>query len=92
MTGRGMQGCSTITQRHVTPYCFDQDRTVSGKLERMAMFLKSDRRGGKGDTAAQAYYRVGAHDVTGEQGSCPGCGRRAGATGRLPAPTAARGG
>ncbi|MGV9252194.1 transglycosylase domain-containing protein [Streptomyces sp. NPDC003697] len=67
LTGKGMQGGSTITQQYVKNYYLNQDQTVTRKLKEMVISLKVDRQMSKEDILAgyinTSYYGRGAYGV-----------------------------
>ncbi|MET9443949.1 transglycosylase domain-containing protein [Streptomyces sp. NPDC006610] len=67
LSGKGMQGGSTITQQYVKNYYLTQEQTVSRKLKELVISLKVDRRLSKDDILAgyinTSYYGRGAYGI-----------------------------
>ncbi|MFD9327583.1 transglycosylase domain-containing protein [Streptomyces sp. NPDC060065] len=67
LSGKGLQGGSTITQQYVKNFYLTQDQTVTRKLKEMVISLKVDRQTSKDDILAgyinTAYYGRTAYGI-----------------------------
>ncbi|WP_369183948.1 transglycosylase domain-containing protein [Streptomyces sp. Y1] len=67
LTGKGMQGGSTITQQYVKNYYLTQDRTVERKGRELLIALKVDQQRSKNEILAgylnSSYYGRGAYGI-----------------------------
>ncbi|MFF6983833.1 transglycosylase domain-containing protein [Streptomyces sp. NPDC008343] len=67
LSGKGMQGGSTITQQYVKNYYLTQEQTVTRKLKELVISLKVDRQMSKDDILAgyinTSYYGRGAYGI-----------------------------
>ncbi|MEV7287209.1 transglycosylase domain-containing protein [Streptomyces sp. NPDC093252] len=67
LSGRGMQGGSTITQQYVKNYYLTQEQTVTRKLKELVISLKVDRETSKDDILAgyinTSYYGRNAYGI-----------------------------
>lgn len=67
LSGKGLQGGSTITQQYVKNFYLTQDQTVTRKLKEMVISLKVDQQQSKDDILAgyinTAYYGRNAYGI-----------------------------
>ncbi|MFE6483104.1 transglycosylase domain-containing protein [Streptomyces sp. NPDC057757] len=67
LSGKGLQGGSTITQQYVKNYYLTQDQTVTRKLKEMVISLKVDQQQSKDDILAgyinTSYYGRNAYGI-----------------------------
>jgi membrane peptidoglycan carboxypeptidase len=67
LSGKGLQGGSTITQQYVKNYYLTQDQTITRKLKEMVISLKVDQQQSKDDILAgyinTSYYGRNAYGI-----------------------------